>query len=250
MFDFATLLAGPQIHLPENSSANIEIFLRWIHFVAGIIWVGLLYFFNLVNIPFMKQLDAPTKARVVPNLMPKALWWFRWASVVTVVAGIWYWMILIGANRRAAEAIGTSANSGSLIGSFFGIWTIAAILMVGIFMMGKLNNSAVALTVVFAILIIGASWLFLSVNSKGWETSRVLAIGIGGGLGWIMMMNVWGVIWRAQKKLIAWTAAGQTPPEMAKWARMTLVASRANFVLSFPMLFFMAAASHYPMFGG
>ena len=103
--------------------------------------------------------------------------------------------------------------------------------MVGIFMMGKLNNSDPALAIVFTILIVGASWLFLSINADGWETSRVLSIGIGGGLGWVMLMNVWGVIWRAQKKLIGWTSAGQTPPEMAKWSRMTLVASRTNFVL-------------------
>jgi uncharacterized membrane protein len=121
--------------------------------------------------------------------------------------------------------------------------------MVGIFMMGKLNNSFPALAVVFTILIVGAAWLFLSINSHGWETNRVLSIGIGGGLGWVMMMNVWGIIWRAQKKLIAWTSAGQAPPEMANWSRMALVASRTNFVLSFPMLFFMAAASHYPIFG-
>src|SRR5215212_8040682 len=98
-----------------------RILLRWIHFVAGITWVGLLYFFNLVNIPFMKELDASLKPKVVPNLMLKTLWWFRWSSVVTVFAGIWYWMIIIGSNRRAAEAAGEHANSGPLIGSFFGI---------------------------------------------------------------------------------------------------------------------------------
>jgi uncharacterized membrane protein len=248
MLAMVTMLT-PHFMLPENSSAHVEILLRTIHFIAGITWVGLLYFFNLVNIPFMKELDASLKPKVVPNLMPKALWWFRWSSVLTVFAGVWYWMIIIGANRRAAEATGEAVNSGGLIGSFFGIWTIVAVLMVGIFMMGKLNNSFPALAVVFTILIVGAAWLFLSINSHGWETNRVLSIGIGGGLGWVMMMNVWGIIWRAQKKLIAWTSAGQAPPEMANWSRMALVASRTNFVLSFPMLFFMAAASHYPIFG-
>ena len=248
MLHMLTMLA-PHIMLPENSSAHMEILLRWIHFLAGITWVGLLYFFNLVNIPFMKELDASLKPKVVTNLMFKALWWFRWSSVATVFAGVWYWMMIIGANRRAAQASGETAHPGFLIGSFFIIWTVVAILMVGIFMMGKLNNSAPALMAVFTLLIIGASWFFLHLNSWGWETSRVLSIGIGGGFGWVMMMNVWGIIWRAQKKLIGWTSAGQTPPEMAKWSRMALVASRTNFVLSVPLLFFMAAASHYPMFG-
>ena len=67
------------------------IVLRWIHLVAGITWVGLLYFFNLVNIPFLQELDAKQRGIVVPKLMPRALWWFRWSSVVTVLVGIAYW---------------------------------------------------------------------------------------------------------------------------------------------------------------
>jgi len=69
-----------------------------------------------------------------------------------------------------------------------------------------------------------------------------------------MLLNVWGIIWRAQKKIIRWTsesAANGTPmpAEAARLARLVFIVSRTNFVLSFPMLFFMAAASHYPMFG-
>ncbi len=62
--------------------------LRWIHLLAGITWVGLLYFFNLVNVPFMKELDAATKGKIMPGLMLRALWWFRWGAVVTVLAGL------------------------------------------------------------------------------------------------------------------------------------------------------------------
>jgi uncharacterized membrane protein len=101
--------------------------------------------------------------------------------------------------------------------------------------------------------VFAGSWIFLYLNSHGWESNRLLSIGIGGGLGWFMLLNVWGVIWRAQKKLIAWTAesAGSgaaMPAEAAGLARLVFRASRTNFWLSFPMLFFMGAASHYPMF--
>jgi uncharacterized membrane protein len=70
-----------------------------------------------------------------------------------------------------------------------------------------------------------------------------------------MLLNVWGVIRRIQKRLIAWTKAnaenGTPIPEKAqRMARMAFLMSRANAFLSIPMLFFMAAASHYPMFGG
>ena len=54
------------------------------HFVGGITWIGMLYFFNLVNVNFMKALDAPTKGKVIPELMPRALWFFRWGALVTV----------------------------------------------------------------------------------------------------------------------------------------------------------------------
>ena len=77
-------------HAPD-AEAVMRIIFRWTHFVAGITWIGMLYFFNLVNVNFMKALDAPTKKIVVPNLMPKALWYFRWGALVTVIAGLGYY---------------------------------------------------------------------------------------------------------------------------------------------------------------
>ena len=73
--------------VPDDAATWVDLILRWIHFVAGITWIGLLYFFNLVNVPLMKALDGPTRGKVVPQLMPRALWWFRWGAVVTVGAG-------------------------------------------------------------------------------------------------------------------------------------------------------------------
>src|SRR5215467_14553071 len=75
---------------PQDWQTNVLFLLRWGHFLAGITWIGLLYFFNLVNVNFMKGLDAPTKGKVVPNLMPKALFWFRWGAAVTVLVGLTY----------------------------------------------------------------------------------------------------------------------------------------------------------------
>ena len=160
----------------------LELLMRWTHFVAGVTWIGILYFFNLVNVNFMKSLDAGTKGKVVPLLMPPSLWWFRWSALVTVLAGF------------------------SLV------------------MMNMPGNSS-------------------------WQIS----IGIGGTLGVIMLLNVWGIIWPNQKRIIRMTAeaaANQTspPPEMAAMARKAYLASRANFYMSFPMLFFMASASHFQWF--
>ncbi len=77
-----------------DASAKLQIGLRFVHILAGILWVGLLYFFTLVNLRFLSELDAATRLRIYARLMRPALWWFRWASVVTVLAGIWYWMII------------------------------------------------------------------------------------------------------------------------------------------------------------
>src|SRR3989338_5552800 len=81
--------------VPDDAATWVDLILRWIHFVAGITWIGLLYFFNLVNVPLMKALDGPTKGKVVPQLMPRALWWFRWSAVITVLAGFVYWLLIL-----------------------------------------------------------------------------------------------------------------------------------------------------------
>src|SRR5215469_3978107 len=65
--------------------------LRWFHFIAGILWVGLLYFFNLVNVPFMKAVDAAAKPKILEKMTLPALHWFRWSSVVTVLIGLAMW---------------------------------------------------------------------------------------------------------------------------------------------------------------
>ena len=238
------------ISLPADFNTNFLMLFRWLHFVGGIAWLGLLYFFNLVNVPFLKELDAATKGRVVPGLMSRALWWFRWASVVTVVAGLVYWGDVV-----AADARNGGASSGGAMGTFFGIWTVVWALMYACTIPGKgaLDKGPV-LAVIYTVIVIAAAWLFLSLNAHGWESNRLLAIAVGGGMGWVMMLNVWGVIWRAQKKIIRWTADnaanGAAIPEKAKYlARQSFLISRANFVMSFPLLFLMGAASHYPMFG-
>jgi uncharacterized membrane protein len=251
MLHLAASWFSPSIHLPGDVRTNVEIILRWIHFLAGITWIGLLYFFNLVNVPFQKELDATTKGKVVPALMPRALWWFRMAAVLTVLVGLAYWgSFIVGVDAKNANA-----SSGTVMLSFFGIWTVVWGILYAVLIPGKgpLDKGPV-LAVIYTVVVIAAAWLFLSLNDQGWQSNRLLSIGIGGGIGWVMMLNVWGVIWRIQKKLIAWTkdnAANGTPiPEQAKrMARMGFLASRANAFLSIPMLFFMGAASHYPMFG-
>jgi uncharacterized membrane protein len=235
--------------LPSDSVLTTQILLRLVHFIVGIIWVGFLYHLVLVHQPFLREADTAVKPVVITKQLPRALWWFRWSSVLTVLSGIWYWMMIVGDNHRSALALDMpDVSGGRPIWTFFALWTIAFIIYMGA-MMSPAARNAVVIYVVAAIVVIAAAWLYISLNHHGWENNRLLSIGIGGGIGWFMMFNVWGILWRAQKKMIRWTAAGQTTtPEFAKNARWAYLASRVNFVLTFPMLFFMAAASHFPIF--
>ncbi len=250
----ATFL-GPQINFPSDVKTNVEMLLRWVHFLAGITWIGLLYFFNLVNVPLMKELDPTTKGKVMPALMTRALMWFRMSAALTVLAGLSYWEIIVSSDVHNAQAIGLNPSHGAVMGSFFLIWTIVWGVLYACLIPGKgIFDSGAFVGVVYAVVVAVAAWLFLSLNSHGWESSRLLSIGIGGGIGWVMLLNVWGVIWRIQKRMIQWTrdnATNGTPmPDRAKsMARQAFLASRANAWLSVVMLFFMGAASHYPMFG-
>jgi uncharacterized membrane protein len=247
------LLLSPATQFLGGAETGL-IILRWIHFVAGITWIGLLYFFNLVNAPFMRELDAKTRGMVVPKLMTRALWWFRWSALVTVVAGMSYWMHIVATNARNAVAEGVPASAGMMFGSFFVLWTLAFVIEMGALMSpAEVLRKGPVLGAIVAVAVIAAAYVFLSVNQHGWENNWVLAIGIGGGLGWFMLLNVWGVVWRIQKKLIRWTEANASqgtamPPETPKLATIALLCTRLNFWLSFPMLFFMGAASHYMLF--
>lgn len=107
--------------------------------------------------------------------------------------------------------------------------------------------------IVFAIIVAHSGQFFLHLNPHGWESNRLLAVGIGDGFGWMMMLNVWGVIWRIQKRVI--TPGTNANAETGARDSAGIPASGSdgpptNALLSIPMLFFMAAASHYPMFGG
>src|SRR5499427_7454527 len=111
----AASLVEPTITGKEAS----QLILRWFHFIAGITWIGLLYFFNLINVSFMKQVDAAAKPKIFQNLTLPALNWFRWSALVTVFIGFWYWgQFYVGRDAELEHTTG-----GSTIGMFLLLWT-------------------------------------------------------------------------------------------------------------------------------
>jgi uncharacterized membrane protein len=242
-----------QISLPQDSLGNEQIILRWIHFVAGIIWLGLLYFFNLVGAPTMKGLEPTVRAQVYPVLMTRAMWWFRWSALVTVLVGLRYFDEILAVDAQNA---GNPALAWRWLGWWLLVWLAAYALIYPLQLPSKgvLNNPWVR-TIAISAVVIAASFVDLGLNANPQASNAHLAISVGGGLGLLMLLNVWGVVWRVQKRLIAWTRTSveqgsPMPPEGERLARWGFLASRVGFWLSFPMLFFMAAAEHYPFLGG
>src|SRR6202046_2992639 len=117
-----TTFLTPQINFPSDFNTNFLMLVRWIHFLAGITWIGLLYFFNLVNVPLMKELEPTTKGKVMPSLMTRAMWWFRMSAALTVLAGLMYWGNIVAADAHNGLIQGFHASSGPVMGSFFLIW--------------------------------------------------------------------------------------------------------------------------------
>lgn len=239
----------PHFSFPSGGSANEMILLRWLHLIFGIIWIGLLYFFNLVLTPAMKKCDPKLRIKIYPELMPGAMGWFRSSALVTVLVGLRYFTIHLAADAKLA-------GDRSLIGKWFGwwflVWLVAYALIYALQLPAKGFLDIPGVRVIgVSVVVIAASWLVLALNGGPSVSNAHLAISVGGGLGLVMLLNTWGVVWRVQKRLIAWTrtAAEQgspMPPETERLMRWNYLTARTSFWLSFPMLFFMGAASHYP----
>jgi len=104
----------------EDLYGNIEILVRWLHVFAGIVWIGHLYFFNFVNIPFQGTMDKDLKRKVNPQMMPRALWWFRWGAMITFLAGLALFTMIYMYTPGEGGGFGPSNNftdpSGGIIG--------------------------------------------------------------------------------------------------------------------------------------
>src|SRR5947209_14613447 len=95
----------------------LNLVFRWIHVVAGIMWIGHLWFFNFVNAQVAKTYDADSKKKVIPELMPRALYWFRWGAAYTWITGFFLLGIVIymggaGIDPDQNQSVGVAAGVG------------------------------------------------------------------------------------------------------------------------------------------
>ena len=154
----------------------VDFLARWSHILFGITWIGLLYYFNFVQTEYFKESEDTARVDAFSKLVPRALWYFRWAALLTFLTGL----VMLGYRGSASTA----------------------------------------------------------------------DIIIGSVLGTLMLLNVWGIIWRNQKIVIASNqavaAGGEADPAAAEAAPKAALASRTNTLFSIPMLWFMVASAHMP----
>jgi uncharacterized membrane protein len=228
-----------------------RIILRWAHFVAGITWIGLLYFFNVVNVPFQKGIDAETKKKVNPDLLGRSLWFFRWGAVVTVLVGLTYYaMYIVTPDVRNANTLGGGHVNVWYVLVFWILYPIVlfAIEFVIVKKVPALTKDgrifAIVMIVLVALFSYGLVRFFtsaISVGTESYASNKSYSIGLGGAYGILMLLNVWGIIWPNNKRILAATA-GTGPAAPPELARQAFLASRTNAWLSLPMLWFMGTS--------
>jgi uncharacterized membrane protein len=210
----------------------LQALFRWIHIVAGIIWIGLLYFFNFVNAPFAATIDGPTKQKVVPELMPRALYWFRWGAAWTWVTGVLLLLLVFWHGRLALEA-GAGWSAGAIV---MVLVTFLAAAVYDFLANAGFAKDLRTLAAVGLVLVIVIVFGFIA---SGFSY-RGYVIHTGTMFGTIMAFNVWMRIWPAQRQIITATKQG-TAPDPALVARAG-TRSRHNTYLSVPLVWTMINA--------
>ena len=154
---------------------------RYFHVLSGVMWIGLLWYLNFVQIPSMPKIPDEQKPAIGKVIAPAVLFWFRWAASSTVITGL----IVAYLNGYVHEALALGIGSGG---------------------------------------------------------GKSTAIGIGMWLGLIMAFNVWFIIWPNQKRVLGMIES--SPEEKTKSARIAMLFSRTNTLLSLPMLLSMVMAQN------
>jgi uncharacterized membrane protein len=210
----------------------LNLIFRWIHVLAGVMWIGHLWFFNFVNGQVAKTYDADSKKKVVPELMPRALYWFRWGAAYTWISGIF----LLGLVYMAGNAMG--GEMGSHASGAIGIVIAIVSFFIYDVLWKQLKNEQAAVAVSFVLF---AVVVFIFSRFMG---GRAVFIYAGSTFGTIMMMNVWMRIWPSQRKIISGISGKAAAPDPSVPA-LAALRSKHNTYMSVPLMFFMVS-NHFP----
>ncbi len=208
----------------------VSIFFRWFHIIFGILWIGMLYFFNFVNGPFAATMDGDTKKKVVPELMPRALFWFRMGAAGTWITGIFLLgMVFEASSIFMADPAQVSGMSHVMFFSFL----IAPFIYDALAKSSLAKNPKVFAAICFVLV---AALIFVYSNVFNFSY-RGYVIETGALFGTIMAYNVWFKIWPAQQKIITGVKTGN--PADASLVAMAGTRSKHNTYMSVPLLWMM-----------
>ena len=126
---------------------------KWLHIIAGITWIGLLYFFNFINGHVAATMDGDTKKKVFPELMPRTLYWFRWGAAWTWVTGVVLLIVIywVGTEGFMPEDFTTDEVTGE--GPNMYIHIMLAVTFLAVFLYDFIYKSALASNVRLATVI-------------------------------------------------------------------------------------------------
>src|SRR5215467_5023988 len=205
--------------------AGLEAIFRWLHVFAGITWIGHLYFFNWVNGPFQAKLDGPTKKVIVPELMPRALYWFRWGAAYTWFTGV----LLLGiVYYQGQQALNTGADWSAGAGVMIAVAFLAVFVYDALWKSSLANNLRAAVIVSFILVaIVVALFVYFAHFSY-----RGTLIHTGAMFGTIMAFNVWFRIWPNQQKIIRAVKDGAPLPATDPIVKVAGLRSRHNTYMS------------------
>jgi len=213
---------------------------KWLHIIAGIMWIGLLYFFNFINGHVAGTMDGDTKRKVVPELMPRTLYWFRWGAAWTWLTGVVLLYIIFWSN--GSLSMGESAGNNMFEADVeVNMWAHIMLLVtfLAVFLYDFLYKSPLAkntrvITIVSFLLIAGIEYAMMHCGQFSY---RALNIHIGAMFGTMMAFNVWFRIWPAQQKIITAIKNGEAPE--GNLVALAGLRSKHNTYLSVPLIWTM-----------
>ncbi|MDQ3282951.1 MAG: urate hydroxylase PuuD [Acidobacteriota bacterium] len=229
-----------------NPTVNVvvNLFLRWAHVVAGITWIGHLYFFNWVNAQFQAKVEGPTKRAINPELLPRALFWFRWGAAWTWITGI----LLLGLIYYHGRAVfdGDYMQTGN---PWLWLAIVIVLLAVGFVLYNAIMKMIANKVVAAAICLVLFAAVYAFLEFVGHFSGRSLYIHAGGIFGTMMAANVWMVIWPNQKKIISALKAGTPLAPDSPEVKIAGLRSRHNTFMSVPLVFLMVSNHYGEVFG-
>jgi len=222
---------------------------KWLHIIAGVTWIGLLYFFNFINGHVAATMEGDTKKKVFPELMPRTLYWFRWGAAWTWITGIIllyviFWAGSLSMGESAGNLMFEADTEVTMWAHIMLLVTFLAVFIYDFLYKSALAKNVRLVTMISLLLIFGVEYLMIHCGQFSY---RAFNIHIGAMFGTIMAFNVWFRIWPAQQHIIKAIKDGQTPD--GDQLALAGLRSKHNTYLSVPLIWTMIN-EHTVVFSG